>query len=270
MPHKLYSSFKKISRMTEIRFLEYGKFCGKDWNHKGIKEPYNRLYIVLDGQGFVRTQKEIITLNQGYAYLIPKNLDFDSSTIDGIDKLFIHFDFDSYFHIDLMNELDEILQCKVITNDFIQVAKALDVNDNGQYFNIHGQMVQLVYQLLAPIDLSVYEEAVSDMPEVLHELYGLLQVKLTARTRIGELANHLGISQSMLSKVFKEATGMTLKHYLKQQLMAKAQIALTSTNDSVKSIAYSLEYEDALYFSKVFHQWTGLSPSVYRTYNAVS
>lgn len=267
MPRVLFEDFKRISKMAEIDFIKYGLFCGKDWNYKNLKDPYNRLYIVLEGEGMVVANGITVQLKAGNAYLIPRDMAFETKTIIGMKKLFIHFKMASYFHFNMMNGLGKVLETKIDTDLYQQYADRLEEQGIQDYLKINSAFKGLIYDLISQLDIRTYEDQIKDIPVVLHELHRLLQVDLTGKTRIGSLADALGTSQSMLSKVFKTTTGITLKHFMKRELMTRAQIQLTSTNRSIQEIAYELEYDDPLYFSRLFHQWTGMSPTAYRKLN---
>ncbi len=64
---------------------------------------------------------------------------------------------------------------------------------------------------------------------------------------------------------FKEVTGMTPAGYIRQMRMDKAKYLLSSNVlMNVAEISYSIGYNDPLYFSRVFREEAGVSPSQYR------
>ena len=56
---------------------------------------------------------------------------------------------------------------------------------------------------------------------------------------------------------------MSLKSYITATRIEIAKSLLSSSND-INEIAFSVGYSDALYFSRIFHRTTGVSPSQYR------
>ena len=81
---------------------------------------------------------------------------------------------------------------------------------------------------------------------------------------IQDIANHLNINRSYLHRLFKTYTGFSIQTYLLDYRIRQACILLKTTSLSVRIIAHSVSYADPLYFSKLFHQKKGLSPSEYR------
>ncbi len=76
--------------------------------------------------------------------------------------------------------------------------------------------------------------------------------------------NELGLNNNYFSKLFKAETGVTPLHYIQLLRFEKAQHLLTHTALSVEDIATAVGFPDMLYFSRVFKQYTGFPPTIYR------
>jgi len=79
-----------------------------------------------------------------------------------------------------------------------------------------------------------------------------------------ELALVAGLSPSHFTRLFREYTGYTPVHYLRQERIKAARVLLADVDLSIKEIASKCGFDDPYHFSKVFHQIDGLSPSEYR------
>lgn len=74
----------------------------------------------------------------------------------------------------------------------------------------------------------------------------------------------IGISQTYLSRLFRKYSDTTFNAYLTRRRIEAALKLLQEHPDFLlRDIAACVGYEDASYFSKVFHQYTGFSPSQY-------
>jgi AraC-like DNA-binding protein len=80
---------------------------------------------------------------------------------------------------------------------------------------------------------------------------------------IDQMASTLGYHRAHLSKAFKQKTGMSPKQYLMKVRMDKAK-ELLGGSLTIDQVSSSVGFNDALYFSRQFHNWCGMSPSEYR------
>jgi signal transduction histidine kinase/DNA-binding LacI/PurR family transcriptional regulator/AraC-like DNA-binding protein/DNA-binding response OmpR family regulator len=79
-----------------------------------------------------------------------------------------------------------------------------------------------------------------------------------------EVAEAVGVSESYLSRVFRQELGISLWDYLNRYRILQAKRLLRRKSDSIKTIAPRVGFKDPAYFSRVFHKLTGLSPTAYR------
>lgn len=79
-----------------------------------------------------------------------------------------------------------------------------------------------------------------------------------------KLEKNFFLSYKYMAAVFKKEKQMTLFQYHQKARMDEACRLLKSTVCPVGEIARSLGYQDMLYFSRSFHQSTGMSPTTYR------
>ena len=81
---------------------------------------------------------------------------------------------------------------------------------------------------------------------------------------IQDLAQELGVSYSSFRKLFKEHTGFAPALYQQNLKLQRAKELLSTTNESIKEIAYRLNFESPDYFSAKFKNQTGMKPSDFR------
>lgn len=72
------------------------------------------------------------------------------------------------------------------------------------------------------------------------------------------------VSPSTLRRLFKAHTGKTPGNFIKDIRIMAAARQLLATSKSISSIAYELGFKEQNYFSRVFKQVFGVSPSQYR------
>lgn len=81
---------------------------------------------------------------------------------------------------------------------------------------------------------------------------------------VEDIAYYVGISRSHLFRSFQHYMSRSPKEYLTEYRIKQACHLLRETDLSVSAIAYSVGFENNLYFSKAFRKQKGLSPSEYR------
>lgn len=92
----------------------------------------------------------------------------------------------------------------------------------------------------------------------------IIRSKIYEKISFEELAEELEVSYSWFRKVFKKYTGLAPGQYLIQLKIQKAKELLGEKSVSIKEVAYKLQFESALYFSKLFKEKVGVSPIAYK------
>lgn len=82
---------------------------------------------------------------------------------------------------------------------------------------------------------------------------------------VEQLCNHLNVSATYFSVMFKKEIGMSFVSYLTKVRLEHAVELLNNTEDKSYVIAEKVGYTEPNYFSYVFKKQYGVSPSKYRT-----
>ena len=88
-----------------------------------------------------------------------------------------------------------------------------------------------------------------------------IRESLEADVTIQTIAEELGVSYSNFRKLFKEYTGLSPATYQQELRLLRAKELLTTTELSIKEIAYRLNFESPDYFSAKFKAKMGFKPS---------
>lgn len=85
--------------------------------------------------------------------------------------------------------------------------------------------------------------------------------------KVSSVANYIKIDRTYLYRIFKEELGMSVIDYINDCRVSKAEILLIDKNVSVKDVAYSVGFNDQMYFSRVFKKLRGITPSEFQKKN---
>ncbi|MBO4314920.1 MAG: AraC family transcriptional regulator [Prevotella sp.] len=125
---------------------------------------------------------------------------------------------------------------------------------------IVNHLVGLMYSLERNITLNKQHDYVDVMNKARLRIRESLESNLT----IQQIAMDLGIGYSNFRKLFKEYTGIAPAMYQQELRLQRAKELLSTTNLSIKEIAYRLNFESPDYFSSKFKIKTGRKPSQFR------
>ncbi|RED64768.1 response regulator transcription factor [Cohnella lupini] len=91
-------------------------------------------------------------------------------------------------------------------------------------------------------------------------------IKLNAgqEVTIKKIADQVFMNPTYFSELFKLQTGETVLDYLTRERMAMAQELLAVPRLKLQEICERVGYQDVKYFSRLFKQWTGQTPSKFR------
>ena len=147
---------------------------------------------------------------------------------------------DAYRLIDLYTQ--EVEQCSSVEAVYLQ------------QFNMVMDFTERVRQAKLPENLSskVFS-AVQFIADHAHESVG-----------IDDVAHHVGMSRSALTRRFKAETGKTVNEHIIETKIRDAKRLLRYSDMSYGEIAATLAFSSQAYFQTVFKRETGLTPGEYR------
>ena len=96
------------------------------------------------------------------------------------------------------------------------------------------------------------------------DIIGYIEDHLREKITVADLAKQSHLSVSRFHHVFKNGTGRSPTDFIIDKRVQAAQLLLATTTMSVKEIADNTGFTNPYYFSRVFKQYSGSSPSAYR------
>jgi AraC-like DNA-binding protein len=87
-----------------------------------------------------------------------------------------------------------------------------------------------------------------------------IELRLHEPLLVEGLAREMGLSHNHLTRLFRATTKQTVKGYLSQRRMAKARHLLENSSTPIKTIAFSVGFDDLHAFNKAVRHHFGVSP----------
>ena len=147
-----------------------------------------------------------------------------------------------------------------VLSELLSVAKG---SDYMRDMLINEQLSSLIRLIMAeswhPEDkvLPSKKASVLEVKKYLDENY-------TEHINLDGLCSRFYISKYYLTHSFKDQFGLSIKNYLLSVRITKAKQMLRFSNKTIEEIGYEVGIGAATYFSRVFKEIEGVSPSVYR------
>lgn len=139
-----------------------------------------------------------------------------------------------------------------------EAAKKEEAYSQQLMAGIVNLLIGTMYSLERNIELKSRSQAHVDM---VNRARLMIRDSLESSLTIQMVAEQMGVSYSNFRKLFKEHTGLSPATYQQDLRIQRAKELLSSTNMSIKEIAYRLNFESPDYFSAKFKQKTGRKPS---------
>ena len=102
------------------------------------------------------------------------------------------------------------------------------------------------------------------LPEKIRRALSVIRQRSAEPLSLGEVAEETGLSRERLSRLFREAMGITFSDYLTQVRLNHARQSLRSTDLPVTRIAFASGFQSISQFNRRFRSSEGVSPGAYR------
>ncbi len=237
----------------------------------------NLLIYCLDGEGDIHLKGQKHRVRPGTILLIPKGIthSYQARPKNPWTIYWIHFN--GHHASDFINHAahngtrpNQHQGCLLpvgihsrLASDFEALLEARDSTYNlNAYLLAANQLRQIMTHiaLLQPIARQKQSRGELD----LEKIHSLMQARIHEQLNLDTLADAINLSKYHLVKKYREVTGTTPINHFIQLKIERACHLLDTTNNSISDIAFTVGYDDAYYFSRIFKKTMGVSPSQYR------
>ena len=153
---------------------------------------------------------------------------------------------------------------------FIKALKEADCQYAGYYGNIRSLIILLITASVRAINKSAPANYAVPVKQKKDE-YRFLQIRNYIRDNISlpvtvtDIANYMFLSSKQVSRIIKEASGMSAKELIQEYKFREARKMLIEQRDlTIRQISESLGFSSEFYFNQFFKRKEGYPPGVYR------
>ncbi len=132
------------------------------------------------------------------------------------------------------------------------------LRDQGYGLRVHALYLMILQRLF---QLIVYKNDRSLIDNRIRRVLKYMIDHYSEPLTVQSMADHIGLSPMYFGNFFKKETGVTFRQYLTSIRLNHAEDMLRSGEYNVNEVSSACGFCDIFYFSKVFKQSRGVSPS---------
>ena len=231
------------------------------WRSAPLPTDISRLYFVEEGSGMLLSHEERIPLRPGYAYLAPCGLACGYYGTDSVTKLFFHLSL-PYREQDAFRGCGHFLELPFPVEQIRQMTAWYFSEKQEDQLRLRTALLHTVCRFLSAEAYT--PPAHRSLSEPVERAIQYLRDGVRANTTVRGVAAACYVSPALLSRRFKEETGVTLSAYIEEQIMHEAARLLGQSRLTVGEIGERLGFCDQFYFSRRFSAFFGTSPREFR------
>jgi len=248
-----------ISDISYTAALDFEK------NYKSITKRTNfGLSLAVEGELIYKRNNENILLDREHIVYLPGKSEYSVKCVKKGRFIVINFDVEN-------DEIcpDTFMRFKTKSTQILH--REQKVMEKLIHSELPQKRVLLLSSFYKIVSLIIADNASSNVVPVLRK--GLLYIENNLennRLTNTQIANHLGISEVYLRKLFKNNLNISTKQYIQNLRLEKAKNLLVTTKYSVTEISELCGYSGVYHFCRIFKEKTGYTPMEYRLKNTIS
>lgn len=253
--------------ISEIEYFNERE-ANPDWRID--KLVYDNLYIIAfckSGEAIYRFNGAELVVRKGDLLFFPKGLVRSAHSNPDNPWAFYTITFDVRFQNEQSRELFDRFDCLVrnpqlykLQAIFAEFNQVWTGKRNGFMIKCKSLIMDILYTMIKEQDRMTHG---TTHYNAIEQTTNHILAHYTEHFSIDDLARRSGLSSSHFRLLFKKITGMTAVQYQNHIRINKAKDLLMSGECNVTEAALSVGFQDIYYFSRLFKQLTGESPSHY-------
>lgn len=279
-------SVKSVSRIPmqpiifndlKVTFIEIiSAWHNGDWMANSHRHPWYEFNYVSHGAVYTKMKDSEFLVNAGSFFLIPPGVmhshrHFNHTGDDGfcvrwtLEKVNIQ-EPDNF--IGIGDGIIDAFSNFRPSSHYFPADRIFDDADNLSFPELQAAFIKWILEIVRILNPEAMNglEAGREFREnsIVKQVLMYLEEYSSLEIDVNELADSVGYSYGHLARLFKEETGSTIIEKLNGIKIAKAIELLEHTDMSIGAICGEVGFNSETYFSKLFNEYTHMSPSVFK------
>lgn len=242
------------------------KLSGANW-HENVE-----LLYVINGSGYVLNGGHRINLAPGDITVFNSNVIHDVGTDAFFEYYYLIIDrpfcVSNYFDTNQIHYTQEKICDRVIADRMQEIIAEYEKAPGTPFRtqSIRAQILSVMVYLGRNYTVSVRSQKDSCIQEGIKQAIDLIRLNLSSPDlSLEAIAESVGISKYYFAHKFRQITGYTCVNYINLMRCEKAKMLLSEKQTEIKEIGVRCGFNSHSYFTRVFRECTGQSPTDYRT-----
>ncbi|WP_173275590.1 AraC family transcriptional regulator [Paenibacillus sp. NEAU-GSW1] len=242
-----------------------------NWGETDTVAPFNKLYFITEGAGWIRIDGEDYRPKPGQMLLVPANSRHSFSPIEGRKpflKNWCHFnvmvgpfDLFQWIHVPLCIDIEDV---EGMNRKFTEMIGHFHSKDSFFARLREKQMLlDIVAAFLDLVPISVMQHRSEEMNR-LGIIQRFVESRLDCGISVEQMAEAVHLHPNYFISYFKKHFGMPPLKYVNRKRADHAKQLLTTTSLSIKEIADRTGFKETGHFTKFFRKETSFTPTDYR------
>jgi AraC-like DNA-binding protein/quercetin dioxygenase-like cupin family protein len=233
----------------------------------GVRNFY-LIHHIISGKGVYQTGDKVYEIGAGSTFLIYPHIEVTYYADANEPWEYYWVGFNGNDTSVILNQTEFTQETPVINTDLEEKFTSMLLEIYNAKGNDDCSKIKMTGYLMLALSLLVKKDSQKNSNHNASTVYIIkameyVEHNYTQHLSVQEIADYVGISRSQLYRLFMEQYQQSPIHIVMEYRIRQACQLLKNTKLSISSVAYSVGFEDNLYFSRVFKKVMGCSPKEY-------
>ncbi|NBD26317.1 helix-turn-helix domain-containing protein [Paenibacillus sp. T1] len=251
----------QIARKTQVTH---------EWQDYDFVPEYNKLYYILEGEGWLKSGETELTPAPGDLCLLPAFVNQSYATLKNRPpflKYWCHFT-SSIGPFDLFQWIGVPLSIPVADREDMSALFDILASSYGNASVIarlreKSILLEIISRYLEHVPITILQHRSEDLKRI-QFIQSYIDTHMESSLKVEDMAKAAHLHPNYFIAYFKKQFGVPPLKYISRRRADKAKILLSTTALSIKDIADQTGFKETNHFAKFFRKETGQSPTEYR------